>query len=48
MSSGEATAMKKLMGMLFRLATVAVALIPVVADAGMTMQHNETLVRDGR
>jgi hypothetical protein len=24
------------------------ALFPVVAEAGMTMQHNETLVRDSR
>jgi hypothetical protein len=45
---GEATAMKKLMGTLFWLATVAVALVPVVAEAGMNMQHNETLVRDRR
>ena len=40
--------MKKLMGTLFWLATVAVALVPVVAEAGMNMQHNETMVRDRR
>ena len=40
--------MKKLTGTLFWLARVAVALVPVVAEAGMNMQHNETLVRDGR
>jgi hypothetical protein len=39
----EVTAMKKLMGALFWLATAAVALVPV-----MNMQHNETLVRDDR
>jgi hypothetical protein len=39
--------MKKLMAVLFGFVAAAAAVVPaVIAEAGMNMQHNETLVRD--
>jgi len=39
--------MKKVMTTLFWLATVAAALFPVIAEAGIDLgNHNETLVRE--
>jgi hypothetical protein len=41
--------MTKLIATVFGLVAAAAAtLFPVVAEAGMNMQHNETLVRDGQ
>jgi hypothetical protein len=44
----EVTAMKQLTGTLFWLATVAAAAFPVIAEAKLMANHNETLIRDGR
>jgi hypothetical protein len=40
--------MKKLTGTLFWLATVAAALFPVLAEARLATNHNETLIGDSR
>ena len=40
--------MKKRTGTLFWVATVAAALFPVLAEARVVANHNETLIRDGR
>ena len=38
--------MRTLMGIGFWLATAVVALFPVIAEAKLAANHNETLVRD--
>jgi hypothetical protein len=42
----EVRRMKKLMATMFWLGTVAMALFPVIAEARLATNHNETLVRD--
>ena len=42
----EVSRMKKLMATMFWLGTVAMALFPVIAEARLATNHNETLVRD--
>jgi hypothetical protein len=44
--SREVTAMRKLVRTLFGLATVAAAMFPVIVEAGIIANHNETLVRE--
>jgi len=39
-------AMKTLIALLFGFVAAAAALVPAITEAGMNMQHNETLVRD--
>ena len=40
--------MRKLMGVLFWVASVTAALCPMLAEASIPTNHNETLIRDGR
>jgi len=40
--------MKKLIAALFWLGTMALALLPVIAEARLATNHNETLVRSAR